>query len=100
MATTISFKSVGQTQQTINAQTQATTILPIGFVTPLQLGASGEGIFKMHFDLADQVKDNLKNLIFTNWGDRVAQFDFGANLRQLTTELVSNVDFENEAVIR
>jgi phage baseplate assembly protein W len=100
MGNAISFKSVGVTSQQASARVLPTTPLPIGFVTPLQLGTQGTGIFQMHYDLADQVKDNLRNLILTNWGERVCQYNFGANLRQLTTELVSGQDFETEVIVR
>ena len=37
---------------------------PIGIKTPLERGSSyGETLFKMHFDITEQIQDNLKNLI-------------------------------------
>lgn len=96
----ISFRSVGKTAQAVDTETPDKTILPVGIKTPLQLGAVGEGIFAVHYDLADQVNDNLRNLILTNWGERLGLYDFGANLRELATELTSRDDFDNEAVIR
>lgn len=93
------FKSVGQTQEQNKAEKLAQAPTPIGIKTPLQFGTT-EGIFAMHFSLADQVHDNLKNLILTNWGERLGQYDFGANLRELTTELVSQDDFDTQAITR
>jgi phage baseplate assembly protein W len=54
----------------------------------------------MHFDLADQMADNLRNLLLTNWGDRLGEYFLGANLRPLVTEFVSQDNFDNEAVVR
>lgn len=93
------FKSVGKTttQKTIESLVQSPT--PIGIKTPLRLGGD-EGIFGMNFNLADQVHDNLRNLLQTNWGEHLGIYDFGANLRPLLTELVSPDDFDAAAVER
>lgn len=98
----INFRSVGKTRDQVNTETQATTasLTPIGLKTPLQFGQNSEGVFAMHFSLADQLHDNLRNLILTNWGERVALYDFGANLRELVTELTNLDDFDNEATKR
>ena len=57
---------------------------PIGIKTPLERGSkSKETLFKMHFDISEQVKDNLKNLIMTQKGERLGFPDFGTNLRQI-----------------
>lgn len=98
--TTISFKSVGRTADVMIAETPSVTTLPIGIKTPLQLGRRGEGIFAMHFDLGEQIKDNLRNLLLTNKGERLCLWDFGANLRELTTEFASGDEFDNEATRR
>jgi phage baseplate assembly protein W len=98
----ISFKSVGKTStQTKNElDIQVKTEVPIGIVTPLQLGTRSEGILKTNMSLADQISDNLRNLILTNWGERLGQYKFGANLRELTTEISSQENFDNEAMAR
>lgn len=54
----------------------------------------------MSTSLADQVADNLRNLILTNWGERVVHYDFGANLRPLMSDLVSLDDFDSAACER
>jgi phage baseplate assembly protein W len=95
----ISFKNVGKLA-TSAASAVSGSSLPIGIKTPVQLGSNGEGLFAMNFELADQVKDNLRNLILTNWGERLCSYNFGANLRELTTELSSKEDFDNEAMVR
>lgn len=96
---TISFKSVGKTREERLVQQLIESPTPIGVKTPLRYG-SKEGIFAMNFSLADQVHDNLRNLILTNWGERLGLYDFGANLRPLMTELVSQDDFDAQAVER
>jgi phage baseplate assembly protein W len=97
-----SFKSVGKTSSQVKAEELAQTPaeIPVGIITPLRLGERSEGIFKMHFSLADQIADNLRNLISTNWGERLGQYFFGANLQELTTEIVSQDAFEEEAMAR
>lgn len=96
----ISFKSVGKTAETRESEKQTPSTIPIGIKTPMQEGRSGDGVWAMHFDVASQVHDNLRNLIQTNHGERLGLFDFGANLRDLTTELVSQEDFDGEAIVR
>lgn len=100
MARTINFKSVGLTgQKVIENLDIVPSITPVGIKTPLQLGKK-YGIFEMHLNLADTLADNLRNLILTNWGERLGLYFFGANLRPLTTEFSSQDFFDSEAVIR
>ena len=84
-----SFKSSGTTAADAAANALARTRLPIGIKTPLALG-----------DLATQLTDNLRNLILTNWGERLGFYDFGGNLRPLMTDFVSLDDFDAEAITR
>lgn len=96
---TYSFKSVGKTQDK-NAQEQISeSPIPFGIKTPLELGSS-EGILAMNYDLAVQFADNLRNLLMTNWGERLGLYQFGANLKPLTTEFVSQDDFDSQAIER
>lgn len=97
-----SFKSVGKTATQTRAEdvAAAPADIPVGVVTPLRLGDRSEGIFKMNFSLSDQIADNLRNLVQTNWGERLGQYFFGANLQEMTTEIVSKDAFEDEAMNR
>lgn len=95
---TFSFKSSGTTAAAATANALAKTSLPVGIVTPLALG--NDDLLKMHTSLADQLADNMRNLIMTNWGERLGFYDFGANLRPLTVDLVSIDDFETQAIDR
>lgn len=88
------------------AQDQRTNVLirnrstnPIGIKTPLQL-VGGKTLFEMHTELREQIKDNVRNLLLTNWGERVALTQFGANLRPLLTEYSNKEAFDNEAMVR
>lgn len=94
------FKSSGNTFQSINRLTKSVvrTQQPIGIATPLRLG--DDGLFSMHYNNVDQIHDNLRNLLLTNWGERLGSYYFGANLKPLTSE-VSTIDaFEDEAIER
>jgi phage baseplate assembly protein W len=92
-----SFKSSGKTQeqQIVESITKAT--VPIGIKTPLRLG---EDLFAMNLSLIDQVHDNLRNLLQTNWGEHLGIYNFGANLRPLVTELATQDDFDSQAIQR
>lgn len=97
-----SFKSVGITLAELNAQETAvrTTPIPIGIVTPLRLGNSNEGLFGMHFTVGETMKNNLRDLIMTNWGERLALYDYGANLGPLVTEYELGKDSFDEAAMQ
>lgn len=96
---TYSFKSVGRTKKKSEEEKVSSSPIPYGIKTPLALGAE-DGIFVMNYDLSDQFADNLRNLILTNWGERLGLYDFGANLKPLTTEISSQEDFDNQAIER
>lgn len=93
---TYNFKSSGKTAEQINIEIPKRTIVPIGIRTPLRL--DDKNLFAMHYSISEQIHDNLRNLLLTNWGERLGIYDFGANLQELTTEL-SNIDAFDEAAI-
>lgn len=95
----LSFKDVGIQNSESLIATQAVS-LPIGFKTPLELDTEKNSIFKMHYNLGDQLSDNLRNLILTNKGERLGFYDFGANLRPLLTEFANKEAFDQEAMRR
>jgi phage baseplate assembly protein W len=92
------FKSSGKTAVKSKEEIPAFTKNPVGIKTPLRL--NDNNLFAMHYDNADQVHDNLRNLLLTNWGERLGFYYFGANLRDLTSELSSLDAFDNEAIQR
>jgi len=96
---TFNFKSVGKTKEQQLIEALTATSIPIGIKTPLRLGEQ-DGIFAMHFSLPDQIHNNLKDLLLTNWGERLGLYNFGANLRELTTNYINQDDFDAEAVKR
>jgi phage baseplate assembly protein W len=97
----LSFKNVGIREFTTeDTSTQSAPKNPIGIKTPVEIDGTGESLFKMNLEIADQVSDNLKNLILTNWGERVGKYNFGANLRPLLTEFTNKDNFDQEAMIR
>lgn len=96
-----SFKNVGIREfQTQNVLTTPASTLPIGIKTPLKFGNNDEGLLSMHTNIQDVVHDNLKNLLLTNHGERLAQYFLGANLRPLVTEFTTKDNFDQEAMVR
>lgn len=93
-----SFKSSGTTQADAAANALTVTATPIGIKTPLALG--NDGLLAINTALGAQLTDNLRNLILTNWGERLGFYDFGANLRPITTDLASMDDFDSQAIDR
>jgi hypothetical protein len=97
--TTYSFKSVGKTVSQQESETLTTSVLPLGIKVPLRYGAA-DSVFEMHTVMSDQVHDNLKALIQTNWGERLCLYDYGANLQPLTSEFSNIEDFNESAMQR
>lgn len=98
-----SFKSVGITTADLTTQQTAVAAqpMPIGIITPIQLGSNSEGLLAMHYSVGDQMKNNLRDLIMTNWGERVALYDYGANIQPLVTEYELGKDsFDNAVMLR
>tara|TARA_Y100000034_G_C6834531_1_gene377027 strand:- start:590 stop:1072 length:483 start_codon:yes stop_codon:yes gene_type:complete len=95
----ISFKSVGD-RTSLRKFKKTVDPSPIGIITPVRLGTGRSGLFEMNFNIIDQIHDNIKNLILTNSGERLGSYYFGANLRDLCSELTSKEDFDNEAMLR
>lgn len=95
------FKDVGVRNEVVrnNPLTANRSQLPIGIKTPLEL-VGGSNLFRVHTNIADQIEDNLRNLLLTNWGERLAIYNFGANLRPLLTDYSNKDDFDTEAMIR
>ena len=67
---------------------------PIGFKTPLRFGNSADGIFEMNFTVERQIRDNLKNLLLTNYGERLGLYYYGGNLEPLLFEF-NSPDFDS-----
>lgn len=98
-ASSISFKSVGKSTVQVRSEASAQQpIVPIGIKTPLRYGNTS--LFEMHTDLFDQIRDNLRNLILTNWGERLGQYDFGGNLNELAAERLAREDYDQEVAFR
>ena len=95
------FKSSGKTQEQRSIEALESSKTPIGIQTPLQINyGEGTEILVTYDNLVDTVKDNLRNLLQTNWGERVGLYDFGGNLRPLMSEFVSGEDFDGKAIER
>jgi phage baseplate assembly protein W len=91
-----SFKSSGVTQQTTPANNLNVTPTPIGIVTPLALG--DDDLLRTNTSIATQMGDNLRNLIQTNWGERLGLYNYGANLKPLLANVVAAEDFDSQAI--
>lgn len=99
--TQLSFKNVGvKGFRQEDVLTRNKSVLPIGIKTPVESGTDGFGIFAMHTDIKEQIADNLKNLVLTNWGERLGNYYFGANLRPLLADFSHKENFDEEAMVR
>ena len=65
----------------------------VGLSLPLKNGDGG--FFEQNFTSYNQAKSNLKNLLLTKKGERIAQPEFGSGLQSLLFEPIDS-DFENK----
>jgi len=97
------FSSVGDLKEDLdklksNALSQKLET-PVGIKVPVEFGQSNDGLLKMHTDIDSAVADNFRNMIMTNYGERLGLYDFGANLTELAFELGTD-QFDAEAIRR
>jgi phage baseplate assembly protein W len=102
MSNFITFKGVGVRQFDVQQMSTVVSqsITPIGIKTPVAFGEGQQGLLAMHMTLVEQLQDNFKNLMLTNHGERLAFYDYGADLRPLVTEFSSQENFDSEAMTR
>ena len=85
-----SFDSVGElAAETDKITVKVEDLPPIGIKTPIAIEEATDDFVVMHRELSKQIRDNFKNLLLTNHGERMMISDFGANLKPLTFELQS-----------
>lgn len=94
----ISFKSVGGLA-TNPRSVQEVQPKPVGILTPVSLARKVGNPLAMSVSPIDQMVDNFRNMLLTNHGERLPIYDFGANLRSLMTERLSQVDYDEQAMI-
>ena len=88
----------GSTPITQRVQTQViSTPIPYGVVTPLQLPNNTGETLKTTTDIVEGVVDNFKNMLLTNYGERLGKPNFGANLNALLTERLSQEEWNLRA---
>lgn len=98
---TYSFKSSGFLNRNVDKRIDGITLKPIGIKTPLEFSKkSQDSLFAMHYNVTDQIHDNLRNLLLTNPGERLGRHNYGAGLREMTLEMLGNEDFEHRVMMR
>ncbi len=96
------FKSAGKKFNSREVQNDDLTLRKqgIGIKTPLAFDTeSSTGLFDMHFDALEQVKDNLRNLVRTNRGERLNRVDYGCNLEAYTFDYADVGNFEKQITL-
>jgi phage baseplate assembly protein W len=63
----------------------------------MSLGGNGNP-YQMHTTVAAQIQDNLRNMIMTNYGERLGLYDYGGNLRAILAEYTTDVDVQTVAM--
>ena len=97
--TSISFKSSGKDSTSYtanNAQIEEETLPPLSIKTPLELSNNpNDSLFVMHREIDDVIQDDFRSLLLTSKGERLGRTDYGCSLKNLTFELISSENFEN-----
>ena len=79
-------KRLIQNQTERNNAVSNTNSIPIGPVVPLQKGEKmGETLFRMHYDIKENIKNNFANLIMTRKGEKFCDLDYGVDFKDLYT---------------
>ena len=95
------FKSSGiRKRENRKIQNQKVVIRPLGIKTPIEFAKEEGDLYKTHSNPASQLKDNLRNLIQTNFGERIGRPEFGANLSSIVFDLSASENFLKEASLR
>lgn len=92
----------GRSKKLIQKQTERsksvfyTGNIPLGPLVPLQKGSkNGETLFKMHYDIKENIKNNFANLIMTRKGEKFCDLEYGVDFKDLYTLMHSE---EQEAL--
>lgn len=96
--TTFNFKSAGYkiADRIINNPDEDPLVRPFGIKTPLAFSEkSNQQLFQMNDNPALQIKDNLRNLILTEKGERLGMSDYGCGLKSFLHELAAIPDYES-----
>ncbi len=73
------FKSSGLKKGRRETKREISKKVNVGVKTPLS-SITGQSLFDMNTTAGDQLKDNMKNLIMTNHGERLGLAEYGATL--------------------
>lgn len=60
--------------------------MPISVTFPLNLSTGSLGYLEPTNDIVDAIKSNLRQLLLTNWGERLMHYDFGCNFIEFLFE--------------
>lgn len=92
------FKSTGKKRNNrkyTNIPESVVQLKPIGIKTPLEIKSNSEDLFVSNVSPESQLKDNLKNFILTNNGERLGRYSFGANLSKYVFEASAIPDYKS-----
>ena len=92
------FKSTGlkTTDRLINKSDVTPEIRNIGIKTPIEFSKnSSQQLFHLNNNPAVQIKDNLKNLILTEKGERLGMPNYGCSIKSFLFDLTSIPDYES-----
>lgn len=74
--------------------------MSIGFALPFSKSTGSLGFFESTDEETEAVKQNLKSLLLTNWGERVIHYQFGCNLKQFLFENLSSDELKSQIADR
>lgn len=73
--------------------------MSIGFKFPFIKSSGSLGYFELTTDELSAVKQNLRVILSTNWGERVNHYYFGCNLREFLFDNIQSDDKIKDRII-
>lgn len=64
--------------------------MPIGFTVPFSKTTGSLGYFETTNDNLSAVRENIKSLLLTNWGERPCNYYLGCNMKEFLFENVGD----------
>lgn len=64
--------------------------MAVGFTLPFAQSSGSVGYFETTNNELSAVRENIKSILLTNWGERPMRYDFGCNLIEFVFENESN----------
>jgi len=74
--------------------------MPLGFTLPFSKTTGSIGYFETTDKDIDAVREDLKSLLLTNWGERVCHYSLGCNFKEFLFETINSDELKSRMADR